>query len=114
MTITYCRFYSIVLPCELNACVTLCVQVGEDVPDARKCACASHVANIAEFFQVGLAKVKQTSFSSLSQIGNDPFQPHMTSLALSSSHPCVTYVLKVLILAAIVGLAVIFCDTVLK
>lgn len=25
--------------------------VGEDVPDARKCACASHVANIAEFFQ---------------------------------------------------------------
>uniref|UniRef100_A0A8C1RQV3 Drebrin n=2 Tax=Cyprinus carpio TaxID=7962 RepID=A0A8C1RQV3_CYPCA len=30
--------------------------VGEDVPDARKCACASHVANIAEFFQVGLPK----------------------------------------------------------
>uniref|UniRef100_A0A4W4H656 Drebrin n=1 Tax=Electrophorus electricus TaxID=8005 RepID=A0A4W4H656_ELEEL len=30
--------------------------VGEDVPDARKCACASHVATIAEFFQVGLAK----------------------------------------------------------
>ncbi|XP_026051481.1 drebrin isoform X6 [Carassius auratus] len=30
--------------------------VGEDVPDARKCACASHVANIAEFFQVGLSK----------------------------------------------------------
>ncbi|NXY04935.1 DREB protein, partial [Pteruthius melanotis] len=27
--------------------------VGEDVPDARKCACASHVAKIAEFFQVG-------------------------------------------------------------
>ncbi|KAI1234208.1 Drebrin, partial [Lamprotornis superbus] len=27
-------------------------QVGEDVPDARKCACASHVAKIAEFFQV--------------------------------------------------------------
>ncbi|NXX14975.1 DREB protein, partial [Podargus strigoides] len=26
--------------------------VGEDVPDARKCACASHVAKIAEFFQV--------------------------------------------------------------
>ncbi|KAG7484726.1 hypothetical protein MATL_G00052880 [Megalops atlanticus] len=26
--------------------------VGEDVPDARKCACASHVATIAEFFQV--------------------------------------------------------------
>uniref|UniRef100_A0A663MMU8 Drebrin 1 n=1 Tax=Athene cunicularia TaxID=194338 RepID=A0A663MMU8_ATHCN len=26
-------------------------QVGEDVPDARKCACASHVAKIAEFFQ---------------------------------------------------------------
>ncbi|XP_060792472.1 drebrin isoform X1 [Neoarius graeffei] len=30
--------------------------VGEDVPDARKCACASHVATIAEFFQVGLTK----------------------------------------------------------
>ncbi|KAK5622875.1 hypothetical protein CRENBAI_023482 [Crenichthys baileyi] len=26
-------------------------QVGEDVPDARKCACASHVATIADFFQ---------------------------------------------------------------
>ncbi|XP_034033737.1 drebrin isoform X2 [Thalassophryne amazonica] len=25
--------------------------VGEDVPDARKCACASHVAMIADFFQ---------------------------------------------------------------
>ncbi|XP_030009852.1 drebrin isoform X3 [Sphaeramia orbicularis] len=25
--------------------------VGEDVPDARKCACASHVATIADFFQ---------------------------------------------------------------
>lgn len=31
-------------------------QVGEDVPDARKCACASHVATIADFFQVGLSK----------------------------------------------------------
>ncbi|XP_052392402.1 drebrin isoform X4 [Carassius gibelio] len=30
--------------------------VGEDVADARKCACASHVATIAEFFQVGLTK----------------------------------------------------------
>uniref|UniRef100_A0A3B3TR98 Drebrin n=1 Tax=Poecilia latipinna TaxID=48699 RepID=A0A3B3TR98_9TELE len=28
--------------------------VGEDVPDARKCACASHVATIADFFQVGV------------------------------------------------------------
>lgn len=28
------------------------LQVGEDVPDARKCACASHVAKVAEFFQV--------------------------------------------------------------
>ncbi|KAK7919582.1 hypothetical protein WMY93_010866 [Mugilogobius chulae] len=25
--------------------------VGDDVPDARKCACASHVATIADFFQ---------------------------------------------------------------
>lgn len=38
--------------------IPMCVQVGEDVPDARKCACASHVATIAEFFQVGLTKVK--------------------------------------------------------
>nr|XP_023700740.1 drebrin-like isoform X1 [Paramormyrops kingsleyae] len=30
--------------------------VGEDVPDARKCACASHVATIAEFFQVSPSK----------------------------------------------------------
>ncbi|XP_064834514.1 drebrin-like isoform X3 [Oncorhynchus masou masou] len=30
--------------------------VGEDVPDARKCQCASHVANIAEFFQVSLTE----------------------------------------------------------
>lgn len=26
------------------------------MPDARKCACASHVAKIAEFFQVGNAR----------------------------------------------------------
>lgn len=31
------------------------LQVGEDVPDARKCSCASHVATIADFFQVGTA-----------------------------------------------------------
>ncbi|XP_041121995.1 drebrin-like isoform X1 [Polyodon spathula] len=30
--------------------------VGEDVPDARKCACASHVSTIAEFFQVSLTE----------------------------------------------------------
>ncbi|MBN3298694.1 DREB protein, partial [Amia calva] len=30
--------------------------VGEDVADARKCACASHVATIAEFFQVSVSK----------------------------------------------------------
>uniref|UniRef100_A0A3Q2YRN4 Drebrin n=1 Tax=Hippocampus comes TaxID=109280 RepID=A0A3Q2YRN4_HIPCM len=30
--------------------------VGDDVPDARKCACASHVATIADFFQVILVK----------------------------------------------------------
>lgn len=46
------------LPVFLMTIIMMCVQVGEDVPDARKCACASHVATIAEFFQVGLAKVK--------------------------------------------------------
>lgn len=39
------------------------LQVGEDVPDARKCACASHVAKVAEFFQVrvgpGLVRADQ-------------------------------------------------------
>ncbi|CAM4705894.1 unnamed protein product [Lepidochelys kempii] len=30
--------------------------VGEDVADARKCACASHVARIAEFFQVSACR----------------------------------------------------------
>ncbi|KAM9539101.1 drebrin-like isoform 9-T9 [Salvelinus alpinus] len=30
--------------------------VGEDVPDARKCQCASHVADVAEFFQVSLTE----------------------------------------------------------
>lgn len=37
-------------PFPISFAVTL--QVGEDVPDARKCACASHVAKVAEFFQV--------------------------------------------------------------
>ncbi|MEQ2161829.1 hypothetical protein GOODEAATRI_013589, partial [Goodea atripinnis] len=36
----------------LNPTVFSLTQVGEDVPDARKCACASHVATIADFFQV--------------------------------------------------------------
>ncbi|XP_061754778.1 drebrin isoform X4 [Nerophis ophidion] len=34
--------------------------VGEDVPDARKCACASHVATIADFFQ-GVAVIINAS-----------------------------------------------------
>jgi len=34
-------------------------QVGEDVPDARKCACASHVATIADFFQVRIANIHE-------------------------------------------------------
>lgn len=45
-------------PLFLMTIIMMYVQVGEDVPDARKCACASHVATIAEFFQVGLTKVK--------------------------------------------------------
>lgn len=43
----------------LNVC-----QVGEDVPDARKCACASHVATIAEFFQVSLTQSTVNTSSS--------------------------------------------------
>ncbi|XP_019722871.1 drebrin isoform X5 [Hippocampus comes] len=34
--------------------------VGDDVPDARKCACASHVATIADFFQ-GVAVIINAS-----------------------------------------------------
>jgi len=58
-------FFPIHTAVEFSEYLTMCVQVGEDVPDARKCACASHVATIADFFQVGLPKVKQTSFTSL-------------------------------------------------
>ncbi|TNN30036.1 Drebrin [Liparis tanakae] len=40
------------LPAPLPPSFPLCpAQVGEDVPDARKCACASHVASIADFLQ---------------------------------------------------------------
>ncbi|CAH2277319.1 drebrin isoform 2 [Pelobates cultripes] len=34
-----------------NRKVRIIWMVGEDVPDARKCACASHVAQVADFFQ---------------------------------------------------------------
>ncbi|XP_053543804.1 drebrin isoform X5 [Ictalurus punctatus] len=46
--------------------------VGEDVPDARKCACASHVATIAEFFQVGLAKGVDVIINASSMDDIDP------------------------------------------
>ncbi|XP_077182339.1 drebrin isoform X7 [Paroedura picta] len=35
--------------------------VGEDVADARKCACASHVAKVAEFFQQGVDVIVNAS-----------------------------------------------------
>ncbi|KAM9450321.1 drebrin isoform 4-T4 [Clarias gariepinus] len=46
--------------------------VGEDVPDARKCACASHVATIAEFFQVGLTKGVDVIINASSMDDIDP------------------------------------------
>lgn len=51
ITITYFNYASVSTPKLFTP--NIC-QVGEDVPDARKCACASHVATIAEFFQVSL------------------------------------------------------------
>lgn len=46
--------------------------VGEDVPDARKCACASHVATIAEFFQVSLPKGVDVIINASSMEDIDP------------------------------------------
>ncbi|KAE8614857.1 hypothetical protein XENTR_v10008335 [Xenopus tropicalis] len=44
-------FCSVKEPHAMLARYVLINWVGEDVPDARKCACASHVAQIADFFQ---------------------------------------------------------------
>ncbi|KAM4676132.1 drebrin isoform 9-T9 [Discoglossus pictus] len=44
-------FCSVKEPHAVLARYVLINWVGEDVPDARKCACASHVAQVAEFFQ---------------------------------------------------------------
>ncbi|XP_066447257.1 drebrin isoform X2 [Eleutherodactylus coqui] len=44
-------FCSVKEPHAVLARYVLINWVGEDVPDARKCACASHVAQVADFFQ---------------------------------------------------------------
>ncbi|KAM8974123.1 drebrin isoform 1-T1 [Pelodytes ibericus] len=44
-------FCSVKEPHAMLARYVLINWVGEDVPDARKCACASHVAQVADFFQ---------------------------------------------------------------
>ncbi|XP_036975279.1 drebrin isoform X5 [Acanthopagrus latus] len=46
--------------------------VGEDVPDARKCACASHVATIADFFQVSTTKGVEVTVNASSVDDIDP------------------------------------------
>ncbi|XP_030293318.1 drebrin isoform X6 [Sparus aurata] len=46
--------------------------VGEDVPDARKCACASHVATIADFFQVSTTKGVEVTVNASSVEDIDP------------------------------------------
>ncbi|XP_058853130.1 drebrin-like isoform X2 [Acipenser ruthenus] len=46
--------------------------VGEDVPDARKCACASHVSMIAEFFQVSLTEGVDVIINASSMEDIDP------------------------------------------
>lgn len=53
ITIKYFNYASVSTPKLFTP--NIC-QVGEDVPDARKCACASHVATIADFFQVSLTQ----------------------------------------------------------
>ncbi|KAA8586486.1 hypothetical protein FQN60_000322, partial [Etheostoma spectabile] len=46
--------------------------VGEDVPDARKCACASHVATIADFLQVRPATGVEVTVNASSLDDIDP------------------------------------------
>uniref|UniRef100_M4AMI6 Drebrin n=1 Tax=Xiphophorus maculatus TaxID=8083 RepID=M4AMI6_XIPMA len=53
--------------------------VGEDVPDARKCACASHVATIADFFQVRIGVEVTVNASSLDDIDPSAIGQRLTN-----------------------------------
>ncbi|XP_037125388.1 drebrin isoform X2 [Syngnathus acus] len=58
--------------------------VGDDVPDARKCACASHVATIADFFQ-GVAVI--INASSLDDIDPSAIGQRLTNGATVAASP---------------------------
>ncbi|KAF3705520.1 Drebrin Developmentally-regulated brain protein [Channa argus] len=58
--------------------------VGEDVPDARKCACASHVATIADFFQ-GVEVI--INASSLDDIDPSAIGQRLTNGTLAVASP---------------------------
>ncbi|XP_061154487.1 drebrin isoform X2 [Syngnathus typhle] len=58
--------------------------VGDDVPDARKCACASHVATIADFFQ-GVAVI--INASSLDDIDPSAIGQSLTNGATVAASP---------------------------
>uniref|UniRef100_A0A3Q3XEJ5 Drebrin n=1 Tax=Mola mola TaxID=94237 RepID=A0A3Q3XEJ5_MOLML len=60
--------------------------VGEDVPDARKCACASHVATVAEFFQLQGVEVIINA-SSLDDIDPSAIGQRLTNGVASVASP---------------------------
>ncbi|XP_075878532.1 drebrin isoform X5 [Nelusetta ayraudi] len=61
--------------------------VGEDVPDARKCSCASHVATIADFFQ-GVEVI--INASSLDDIEPSAIGQRLTNGTVSVASPVLT------------------------
>ncbi|XP_057676142.1 drebrin isoform X6 [Corythoichthys intestinalis] len=61
--------------------------VGDDVPDARKCACASHVATIADFFQ-GVAVI--INASSVDDIDPSAIGQRLTNGTAVAASPVLT------------------------
>ncbi|XP_023675322.1 drebrin-like isoform X4 [Paramormyrops kingsleyae] len=62
--------------------------VGDDVPDARKCACASHVATIADFFQ-GVDIV--VNASSLEDIDPSAIEQRLTNGVTPATGPVLSH-----------------------
>uniref|UniRef100_A0A3Q2ZA17 Drebrin n=1 Tax=Hippocampus comes TaxID=109280 RepID=A0A3Q2ZA17_HIPCM len=61
--------------------------VGDDVPDARKCACASHVATIADFFQVILGVAVIINASSLDDVDPSAIGQRLTNGTTVAASP---------------------------
>ncbi|XP_077447727.1 drebrin isoform X5 [Stigmatopora argus] len=61
--------------------------VGDDVPDARKCACASHVATVADFFQ-GVAVI--INASSVDDIDPSAIGQRLTNGTAVAASPVLT------------------------